>query len=156
MQTLLPPERFEHVVNLQPIEVKNKNSSNENINSAVDPAEPHEDHSTLPEKVKWANLVDNLYTKIYAYLEALNDKKKPVTHLNSCRISNGLLMKVDQLWVPEREKNLRIQKIKKVYDQLAVSHLGVKQTLNMLWRHYYWPVMRGEVEQYPCNCHVCK
>ena len=41
MQTLLPPERFEHVVNLEPIEVENGSSPNENIASAADPAEPH-------------------------------------------------------------------------------------------------------------------
>ena len=51
MQTLLPLEQFKHAVNLQPIEVENKNSlgtrtSNEDITSAIDPAEPYAD----PEK----------------------------------------------------------------------------------------------------------
>ena len=46
MQTLLPLERFEHVVNLQLIEIKNKNlpstkAPNEDITSAVDPTKPH-------------------------------------------------------------------------------------------------------------------
>ena len=43
MQTLLPPKRFEYAVNLQPVEVENKNKNslnarilNENITSAVD------------------------------------------------------------------------------------------------------------------------
>ena len=49
MQTLLPlehfaqVERFEHMVNLEPIKVKNRNSPNKNITSAVDPAEPQKD-----------------------------------------------------------------------------------------------------------------
>ena len=55
MQTLLPPERFEHVVNLQPIEVKDKNSPNDDTTSAIDPAEPHGRHSTLPEEIIEAN-----------------------------------------------------------------------------------------------------
>ena len=46
--------------------------------------------------------------------------------------------------------------IKKVHDQPAVGHPRTEQTLNILYRHYYWPVMRGEVEQYLRNCHVCK
>ena len=95
MQMLLPPERFEHVVNLQPIEVENENSPNEDITSAVDPAEPNENHSTLPEEVKSANRVDDLCTEICAYLEAPSNREKPTTHLNSCRISSGLLMKKD-------------------------------------------------------------
>ena len=46
MQMLLPPERFEHMVNLQLIEIKNKNlpstgAPNEDITSAVDPTKPH-------------------------------------------------------------------------------------------------------------------
>ena len=65
MQTLLPLERFEHMVNLQPIKVKNKNSlsaetPNRDITSAIDPAEPHAELSTLPDKVKKANQMNNL------------------------------------------------------------------------------------------------
>lgn len=46
MQILLPPEHFEHIVKLQPIEVENKNSlsagvSNNNITSVVDPAKSY-------------------------------------------------------------------------------------------------------------------
>ena len=70
MQTLLSLERF---VNLEPIEVKNRNSPNEDIASAADPAEPHEDLSTLPEEIKDANRVDNLCIQICAYLKALSN-----------------------------------------------------------------------------------
>ena len=101
MQTLLPPERFEHgikhVVNLEPIEVGN--SPNEDTTSAVDPgepqAEPHANLLTLPEEIRDANRVDELCNKIKAYLEAPSERARPKTHLNSCRISNGLLMKAD-------------------------------------------------------------
>ena len=64
MQTLLPPEHFKHVVNLQPIEFKNKNSlsvktSNKDTISGVDltkpHVEPHREFSTFPNEVKDAN-----------------------------------------------------------------------------------------------------
>ena len=155
MQTLLPPERFKHVVNLQPIEVENENSPNEDITSAADPAEPHEDCSTLPEKIMEANRADELCIQIRAYLEAPSEQAKPTVHLNSCRISNGLLMKEDRLWVPEGE-DLRLELIKEVHDQPAVGHPGTEQTLNMIRRFYYWPAMRKDIEQYLRNCHVCK
>ena len=81
------------MVNLEPIEVKN--SSNDNVTSATDPAEPHRDHSTLPEEITEANRKDELCSQICAYLEAPSKRARPKTHLNSCRISNGLLMKGD-------------------------------------------------------------
>ena len=156
MQMLLPPQRFEHAVehavNLEPIEVEN---SPEDITSAVDPAEPHEDYSTLPDKIKSANRVDDLCTEVCAYLEAPSNKKKPATHLNSCRISNSLLIKGNRIWVPKGD-HLRVKVIKEVHDQPAVGHPEAKQTLNMLRCHYYWPAMRGEEEQYLRNCHMCK
>ena len=160
MQTLLPAERFEHAVEhvaeLQPIEVENKNSPNEDITSVVDPAKPQES-STLPEEIQDANRADELCIQICAYLKSPSERARPATHLNSCRISNGLLMKADPMWVPEREDSLhRLRVIKEVHNQPAVGHPGVKQTLNMIRRHYYWPAMRGDVEQYLRNCHVCK
>ena len=125
MQTLLPPERFENVVNLESIEVEN--SPNEDITSAADPAEPHGDHLTLPEEITEANRKDELCSQIRAYLEAPSKRAKSATHLNSCRISNGLLMKADWMWVPEEEDSqLRLRVIKEVHDQPAVGHPGIK------------------------------
>ena len=125
MQTLLPPERFEHVVNLEPIEVGN--SPNEDTTSAADPAEP-QDSSTLPEEIQDANRADELCIQIRAYLGAPNERARPTTHLNSCRTSNGLLMKADRIWVPECD-NLHLKVIKEVHDQPAVGHPGTVTNL---------------------------
>ena len=100
--------------------------------------------------------MDNLCIQICAYLEAPSERTRPKTHLNSYRVSNGLLMKADQLWVPKGGQNLKMRVIKEVHDQPAVGHPGVERTLSMLRRHYYWPAMREKVEQYLRNCHVCK
>ena len=95
MQTLLPLEHFEHAVNLEPIEVENRNSPNGDTTSAVDSAEPHGDYSTLSEEVKSANRADELCVQICAYLETPSERARPTTHLNGCRVSNNLLMKKD-------------------------------------------------------------
>ena len=159
MQTLLPPERFEHaikyVAKLQPIE--GKNSPKEDTTSAADPAEPHGELSTLPEKIKEANRADKLCIQICEYLEAPSKQARPTTHLNGCRVSNSLLIKGNCLWVAKGEDELlRLKVIKEVHDQPAVGHPGVEKTLDMIWRHYYWLRMRGKVEQYLRNCYVCK
>ena len=133
MQTLLPRERFEHVVNLQPIEVGN--SPNEDITSAVDPTEPqtepHANLSTLPEEIKEDNRVDELCIQIREYLKDPSKRARPTIHVSSCRISNGLLMKRNQMWVPKGD-NLRVKIINGVHSQPAVGHPGVEQTLNMI------------------------
>ena len=58
IQTLLAPERFKHVVNLEPIKVKS-DSLNRDITSFVNPAELHTElhgeDSTLPEEIQSAN-----------------------------------------------------------------------------------------------------
>ena len=111
MRTLLPPKRFKRVVNLKLIEVKN-DSSSEDITSAVDFTEPHE-LVTLPEEFKEANRADELCNQICEYLETSSKRPRLRTHLNSCRISNGLVMKENCLWVP---KHLQLRTIKKMHD----------------------------------------
>ena len=161
MQTLLPRERFEHAVNLEPMEVENS-PNEDHTTSAVDPAEPQTEPQvilTLPEEIIDANRADEQCIQIRAYLEAPSERARPATHLNSCRISDGLLMKENRMWVPESSKetnHLRPKVIKEIHDQPAVGHPGVERTLNMICQHYYWPRMRLEVEQYLRNCHVCK
>ena len=55
IQILLLLARFEHMANLQPIEIENKNSSNENITSAGDLTEFDENYPTLSKEVKSKN-----------------------------------------------------------------------------------------------------
>lgn len=104
IRILLPPEYSEHTVNLQPIEVKNLLSFktfNEDITNIVNPAElhakPHTEYSTFPDKIKNTNQTDNLCTQIRAYIDILSKQAKFIVPLNSCRISNGLLVKKNRL-----------------------------------------------------------
>ena len=99
MQTLLPPEQFEHAVNLQPIEEDAEPHGEPH--SPTTSAEEHRPQFNripmLPEEVKEANQTDGLYTQICAYLGAPSKRKKPTIQLNRCRVNNGLLMKEDRL-----------------------------------------------------------
>lgn len=36
------------------------------------------------------------------------------------------------------------------------SHPGVERILNMMHGHYYWPYMQQTIEQYICNCQICR
>lgn len=161
MQVLLPPERFEQSIELQPIEKSGTETEDppntETPNpvgqsSAVGQQEPHEaenSNATLPEEVSNANRKDDSYISIRAHLEDPTKHAKPDgVKLKGCRVSEGLLMKGNQLWVPD---GLQLRVIKEIHDQPAVGHSGVEQTLNMVQRHYYWPRMRQTIEQYVRN-----
>lgn len=103
-----------------------------------------------------ANQKDDWYANICTHLE------NPATYakledfkLRGCRVSKSLLIKKNQFWIPDNE-GLQLEVLKEVHDQLAVGHPGVKRTLAISCRHYYWPHMYGTIELYTQNCHVCK
>ena len=112
-------------------------------------------YSMLPEEMQNTNLNNKLCKQIYAYLKPPGKIAMPTIYVNSCRINNSLLMKAAYLWISEGEQ-LRLKIIKKMHDQPAVDHLDTEKTLNMLYRYCYWSGMHGHIEQYLCNCHVCK
>ena len=103
-----------------------------------------------------ANQKKNSYASIHVYLEnsEVHAKLKSVK-LKDCRVSKGLLMQENQLWMPNN-KDLRLRVIKETHNQPAVDHPGVEKTLNMTRRHYYWPHMQQTIEQYIQNYHVCR
>ena len=135
MQILLPLEYFEHAVDLQPIK---QDAESQSSIISVEHRLVISEYLTVPKEMQNANLNDNLCTQICAYLEAPREKTRPIIHMNSFRISNGLLMKADCLWMPEgKDKQLRLKMIKKMHDQHAVGHSQTKKILNMLRRYYY-------------------
>lgn len=55
-----------------------------------------------------------------------------------------------KLFVPEEK---RLQITKEIHDQPAVGHPGIRRTLKMIERFFYWPKMRTTIDQYIRNCH---
>ena len=131
MRTLLPPERVE----LQPIE----ESEGKELN--------------LSKHVAKSNREDEICTEIWEYLADPKNKEQPDTFSKGLRVNDGLLLKKNLLWIPE---DIWVDVIKTVHDQQAVGHPGVARTLEMIQRNYYWPKMKGTIQQYTRNCHVCK
>lgn len=145
MQVMLSPERFRQPIK-QPIElqvVKGKKNAhtyaktpNFTTPSTVGQLEPRgidkPKDSTLLKKVSKANQKNDSYSSICAHLEdpTKHTKSKSVK-LKGCRVSKSLLMKKNQLWVPDN-KDFRLRVIKEIHDQLAIGHLNRKQTSNMI------------------------
>lgn len=111
---LLPPECFQQSAKLQLIEKNEKEDQpsakipNPKTPSTVEQSEPRDSDKlkdlTLPENIMQANQKENLYTSICVYLEDLEAHAKPEgIKLKSCRVSKGLLMKRNQLWVSDNK-----------------------------------------------------
>ena len=104
--------------------------------------------SILSKEASKANQKNNSYSSIHIHLEDFTKHAKPESvKLKGCRVSKGLLMKRNQLYVSD-DKDLQLRVIKEIHNQPAVGHFGRKRTSNMVQHHYYWPCMRNTIEQY--------
>lgn len=104
MQILLPLKCVEHAINLQLIEphIKLYAESHTELYAKLYTTSVEKNGTTLTKFLTLLKEVHNtnqMNTQIWEYLKALSKRKKPTIHINSCRISNSLLMKTDCLWV---------------------------------------------------------
>ena len=98
---------------------------------------------------------NELCSKIHLYLVNPKELEKLKIYLKNLRVENELLIKKNWLWVTD-ESQLQLEVIKKIHDQLTVGHLGTKRILKMTRRHYYWPRIKEMIQQFICNCYMCK
>lgn len=77
-----------------------------------------------------------------------------VAHL---READGLYYKADQILVPHDEHSLLRQWcIALHHDPPYVGHLGQQRTLELLRRHFLWPLMKRDVKDYIASCDQCQ
>ncbi len=76
--------------------------------------------------------------------------KKPYKKLN-----NNLLTFKGRIYVPD-DNNLKIQLLKQYHDHEASGHFGIKRTLQLLSRTYFWPNMKAFVTTYVTTCQACQ
>jgi len=143
LQTMLPKSRLSAGVQqdcgLAPIETET----------------PEYEQVTIDDQVAKANMEDDQCNRISRGLaEGLAHIDGIKLHL--CTIDErGCVLYQGRLWVPDVD-HLRLQVIRQTHDQLAVGHPGVRNTLSVAGRAFFWPKMRKDVEQYITNCHTCR
>ena len=116
---------------------------------------PEPEDVPIDDQIVKANLEDDLCNRISRGLaEGLQQVDGIKIHL--CTINNrGCVLYQGRLWVPELA-NLRLNVIRQTHDQPAVGHPGIRNTLSIASRAFFWPKMRRDVEQYIRNCHACR
>eukprot|EP00733_Pompholyxophrys_punicea_P000673 Pompholyxophrys_punicea_v1_NODE_227_length_2683_cov_13.396650.p2 type:complete len:231 gc:universal NODE_227_length_2683_cov_13.396650:779-87(-) len=74
--------------------------------------------------------------------------EKPMQHRNSLEIRFGCIYKNEKLFVP---KALRQTVIKQAHD----THMGIRQTIQKIMPHFWWPGLYRDVESYIRHCQDC-
>ncbi len=82
-----------------------------------------------------------------------NKLKFHIIKLKDCEIIDDVLFRKDLLWILE---NMHTKLLQKIHDQLSISHLDNKWTIDLIQCFYYWSDHRVIVRQYIWNCHVCQ
>jgi hypothetical protein len=67
----------------------------------------------------------------------------------------GLFLHDGKVAVPDAFR-LRTLLLQEMHDSPYAGHQGVRKTLKLISRHYWWPSMTQEVERYVTTCHLCQ
>ncbi len=87
----------------------------------------------LYQRVKDVNKTNELCNE-YKQVISENKQKLHSTELRHCKIINNVLFRKDLLWVSE---NMHTKLLKKIHDQLFISHSDNWRTIDLVQRFYY-------------------
>ena len=68
---------------------------------------------------------------------------------------DGFLLKEGKAVVPDVH-GLRAHILQELHDSPYAGHQGVKRTLALVRRHYWWPTLNDDVERHVLTCHLCQ
>jgi len=108
--------------------------------------------ANLYQRIRLANQTDELCTE-YRQAIAKGELTLHGTKLKDCQVVDDVLFKKSLLWVPEK---LYTELLQEIHDQPSTSHPGIRRTVDLVQRFYYWPGHRATIRQYIRNCHACQ
>ena len=142
-KVLLPPDKFD----LAPIEPEEQPEDPQDVG-----AQPAPRARSIWASITQAN-TDNADFKKYRIALRRGTWKDLDIDLSHSRSKNKVLYKGDRLWVPPSEVT---SLVKRIHNQPSSGHPGIRRTLGLVERYYYWPTVRSDVKQYIRNCHTCR
>ncbi len=89
------------------------------------------------------------------YRQAISENKLRFhsTELKNCKIVDNVLFRKKLLWVSE---NMHTKLLQKIHDQLSISHLNNKRTVDLVQHFYYWSDHWVTIKWYIWNYHACQ
>jgi transposase InsO family protein len=133
---------------------------------------PQLPHKQLEEAIIEANKTDTYYNSVIEWMTSEMDKRPPYPP-NSGNLSSrqfdpdsgdgtdngfylyetGLLFYDDKLYIPA---SVRLTVMTSRHDSCVAGHLGVRKTLDLIQRDYWWPGMAKLIKTYVIECTACQ
>eukprot|EP00833_Pecoramyces_ruminatium_P005437 jgi/Orpsp1_1/1179469/evm.model.c7180000069456.1 len=112
-----------------------------------------------------SSLIDEIikYTKddetakdIFLYFSPKNTKNnmvyKPFRKINKFKIQNNMILYNNLIYIPEK---LRLEILMKYHESPNAGHLGIKRTLELITRNFWWPKIQDDVKSFVSSCENC-
>ena len=77
---------------------------------------------------------------------------KPFRKMNKFKIEDSLIFYNNLIYIP---KELRLEILMRYHETPAAGHLGVKRTLELISRNFWWPKMEDDVKDFVKSCETC-
>jgi hypothetical protein len=94
---------------------------------------------------------DSFYHNVCDYL---GNNKLPIPHpkIDKFSLSNGYLLFDNKLYIPP---NCRSHAFKICHDSPSAGHFGIRKTINLLNRDFWWPSLNSDAKDYIRSCETC-
>lgn len=90
-----------------------------------------------------------------ARYELEQSRKRAGSHVKWARDAAGLLRREGAVYVP-CESSIRAEVLRMHHDDPLAGHFGVRRTLELLQRKFFWTSMRRDVKSYIATCTECQ
>ena len=77
---------------------------------------------------------------------------RPFKKMNKFELKNDMILYNNLIYIP---KKLRPNILEKYHDQPSAGHLGIKRTLEIITRNFWWPKIKEDVTNYVNSCENC-
>jgi hypothetical protein len=109
------------------------------------------DNASLLFKIQQQTSTDALAQPILSRLRSRSEPDPTDPYTVS---DDGLLMKDALIYVPDGQ-NLRLDVLKQHHDHRLSGHPGIRKTIQLIQRRYFWPRIRKFVTDYIRTCDLC-
>ena len=107
---------------------------------------------SITEYLKDDKLADDLRIYFSPHNVSEGYPYKPFRKMNKFKIDNGLILYNNLIYIPEK---LRLDILTRYHDKPAAGHLGVKRTLELISRNFWWPKLEDDVRSFVNSCETC-
>jgi len=112
--------------------------------------------SDLLERIIEATKTDATADDIRLYFSPQNIKNdmsyKPFRKMNKFKIKDNIILYNNLIYIPEI---LRLEILTKYHEKPSAGHLGIKRTLELITRNFWWPKMQDDVTKFVNSCECC-